>query len=90
MYANTKGKNPCHDHDKDPTVHVRVPDAGNTKKKKKKKKNERSESAGEWRTALIERRLVNQSVSLLPDWSIASFDGWLSPRLLHRRWMDTT
>ena len=88
MYANTKGKNPCHDHDKDPTVHVRVPDAGNTKKKILK--NERSESAGEWRTALIERRLANQSVSLLPDWSIASFDGWLSPRLLHRRWMDTT
>ena len=87
MYANTKGKNPGHNHDKDPTVHVRVPDAGNTK-------NiyiyESSESAREWRTALIERRSVNHSVSLLPDWSIASFDGWLSPRLLHRRWMDTT
>ena len=33
MYANTKGKNPGHNHDKDPTVHVRVPDAGNTIKK---------------------------------------------------------
>ena len=30
-----KEKKPCHDHDKDPTVHVRVPDAGNTKKMKK-------------------------------------------------------
>ena len=50
---------------------------------------ESSESAREWRTALIERRSVNHSVSLLPDWSIASFDGWLSPRLLHRQWMDT-
>ena len=85
MYANTKGKNLGHNHDKDPTVHVRVPEAGNTKKT-----YERSESAGGWRTALIDRRWVNQSVSLLPDWSIASFDGWLSPRLLHRRWMDTT
>ena len=70
MYANTQGKNPGQDHDKDPTVHVRVPHAGNTKKI-----YESSESAREWRTALIERRLVSQSVSLLPEWSIASFDG---------------
>ena len=28
---NTKGGK-SHDHDKDPTVHVRIPEAGNTKK----------------------------------------------------------
>ena len=75
MYANTKGKNPGHNLDKDPTV-----SDFQTLETLKKKKNiiyiyTSSESAREWRTALIERRLVNQSVSLLPDWSIASFDG---------------
>ena len=76
MYANTKGKNPGHNLDKDPTVS----DFQTLETLKKKKKHyiyiyTSSESAREWRTALIERRLVNQSVSLLPDWSIASFDG---------------
>ena len=85
MYANTKGKNPSHNHDKDPTVHVEFHTLETLKHI-----YESSESAREWRTALIERRLVNQSVSLLPEWSIASFDVWLSPRLLQRRWMDTT
>ena len=32
MYTNTNRKNPGHDHDKDPKVHVRVPEAGNTNK----------------------------------------------------------
>jgi len=30
-FVNTKGGGKSHDHDKDRTVHVRVPEAGNTK-----------------------------------------------------------
>ena len=71
MYANTKGKNPGHNLDKDPTVS----EFQTLETLKNKYIYTSSESAREWRTALIERRLVNQSVSLLPDWSIASFDG---------------